>query len=509
MLRFVSRITCLVSLTTLLHASPPDISNLAGCIADVRNANANPPAVQTFDPYVADYHRLISDLQLATPHLPYLYQEAAAKPLIAFLQNLGEQRFLQIFNSAPTDQQSAALQQILPDAALALLIYDTQVTQGVNAFEEVVSDLYNSFLADEYRINRRDPHPIPQPTYGVIPPLVKFGNQNAGPYTWPADTTSQILGLKCAIVSLPPSQLNGGVLAWSALGHETGGHDVTHADKGLLNELAAKIHNAVLAKYHSPALANYWARCVDEASADALGYLNVGPSLGIALIGYFRALGDGKLRTVGSVNDTHPIDLLRGYFGAAIVKRLSFKNAADWSQAILNETEKDNGPLYLVTQSGIYRPFPVPFAEAVDSADLVAQVIIQSKLITLNGHSFQQLEDWKDSDQAIADELIPVIQSGSPEPSNLPEPGLYAAYVVAAATQAGLQAGADLTSVFANMQALLASMHHKDPIWSTVPTPEAQALLDRVANGYEDHQGKHIARYDVPQPEQVEQLAVR
>lgn len=499
MFRFATFATCFVSLITVLHAASPDISNLSNCIDEVRNANANPPVVQTFDPYTSDYNKLITDLKTALPRLPHVYQEAAAKPLINFLKNLGEARFLQIFGSQATDDQSATLQQILPDAALAVLVYDSQASLGVNAFEEVVSDIYDNFLSDESRVNKQKKgRPIHPPTYGVIPPLVKFGNQDSGPYTWTGDSTAQILGMKCAIVSLPPSQLNGGLLAWSSLGHETGGHDITHADKGLLDELAQKIHAAVLAKFHSTDLADYWARCTDEITADALGYLNVGPSLGISLIGYFRALGDGKLRTVGSTSDPHPIDLLRGYFGANVVKRLKFKAAAEWSETIVNETDKDKGDLYFVDDSGNYIPFPVSFADAVASTDEVAKVILGAQLTTLQLHTFKELErGWEDSDQAIVDTLVPILQSGSALPNTLQGPGFYASYVVAAATQAGLQTGANIPDIFINMQTALATMHTENPVWSTTPTEQSVALLER--SGYESHHGKHIVRHGISQ----------
>jgi hypothetical protein len=499
-------LTCFVSLTAFLHAGPPNISNLNQCIDEVREANANPPFVPTFDPYASDYQQLLIDLEAAIPHLPYVYQEAAAKPLIDFLRTMGEARFLQIFNTRATDSLTAALQQIIPDAALSVLVYDSIVSLGVNAFEEVVADLYDCFLSNEKRINKQGGTPIEPPTYGVIPPLVKFGNAEAGPYTWPVDATSQLLGLKCGIVSLPPAQLNGGILAWATLGHETGGHDVTHADAGLLNELGQKVYAAIMARYHSPALASYWAKCIDESSADVCGILNLGPSAGIGLIGYFRALGNGKLRVVGGTNDPHPIDLLRGYLGAGVVKRLNFKAAAAWSQIIFNETKKDNGPLYFVDQNGMRIPFPVAFADAVSSADLVAEVIMRSKLNALQGHSLQEIDDWQDIDQDLVDNLVPCFKNNSPLPANLNGPDFYAAYVVAGATQAGLQGGAALPQIFTQMQIYLASMHFQNPTWSTTPNKSAIALLERVSTGYERHQGQHFVREDIAEPEV---LAVR
>lgn len=487
----------LLSVASFLHADGPDISNLSNCINEVQSANSNVPTVLTFDSYTSNYAQLLADLQTATPNLPHVYQQAAAQPLISFLNNLGQDKYLQIFQGQTTDDQSALLQQIVPDAALAILTYDGTVSQAVNAFQEVVSDLYDGFLSDEQRVSQSGT-PINTPTYGIIPPLVKFGNEDSGPYTWPADATSDALGMGCGVVSLPPSQINGGILAWTALGHETGGHDVTHADKGLLDELASQVQTAVLNAFGSQDLAAYWAKCIDETTADVCGYLNMGPCVGVGLIGYFRALGDGKLRTSGSTDDPHPIDLLRGYLGSNVVKYLGFSGASLWSQTIADETAKDNGPLSFVDQNGNSSDFPVDFNTAVAATDVVAKTILTTKLNTLQGHSLQDIVDWHDQDQAAVDQLVTIYKSGGNLPATLQGPGFYASYVVAAAAQAGLQQGTDLGQTFSTMQSYLAQMHLQNPTWSTAPTTESLAMLEQRWKGSGQSSGKKIAHHDVP-----------
>lgn len=487
-----------LSAASVLQAAIPDISNLNNCILEVRQAAVNPPEVLTFNSYTTQYGLLLSDLQAAKQNLPYVYQEAAAKPLIKFLEDLGESQFLRIFSAAPTDWQTSVLQQIIPDAALAVLSYINAPMQGINAFEEIVSDLYDGFLSDEARVSKRSGRQIDPPTYGIIPPLVKFGNPDAGPYTWPIDATQQILGMGCGIVSLPPAQLNGGLIAWSALGHETGGHDVTHADEGLLDELAKKVYAAVLNKFHSVDLANYWAGCIDESTADVCGYLNMGPSIGIGLVGYFRALGNGKLRTIGYKEDPHPIDLLRGYLAAAVVKRLHFHDAKLWSRIISAETSKDNNRLYLISSSGSYTPFPVSFKQAVASTDVVAQVIMQSKLTALQGHSLQEIQDWTEEDQAIVDKLVTALKLVGHLPRSLHGPGFNAAYVVAAATTAAMQKGSDIPSIFNEMQDFLATMHLQNPTWSKTPTDRSMAFVKHGLKGMGKMIEKHTPHIVIP-----------
>jgi hypothetical protein len=374
---------------------------------------------------------------------------------------------------------------------------------GTNAFQEIVSDLYDSFLSEEVRLGDETGVPIEPPNYGVVAPLVKFGDSDSGPYTWPGDATKQVLGMGCGIVSLPPEQLHGGLLAWSSLGHETGGHDVLHADKGLLDELAQKAYNALLQKFNSRPLATYWANCIDEAASDVCGYLHMGPSLGVGLIGYFRALGNGKLRTVGYKDGPHPIDLLRGYLAAAVAKRLSFKGASAWSQVITAETQKDNGKLYLINAIGLPTAFPVSLSTAIASTEVVAQVIMQSKLTALQKHALRELQDWTDKDQAIVDNLVATLKMDGQLPTSLRGPGFYAAHVVAGATQAALQNSANVSMIFGQMQDFLATMHIDNPTWSQSATDQSLALVDSNTKGRKKKVGKHVPRvafFKLPEP---------
>jgi hypothetical protein len=473
----------ILAIASALHAAP-DISNLNNCINEVRLANATPPAVPTFDQYTRNYRKLLIDLNTVTPTLPYVYQEAAARPLIRYLTNLGELQYLQIFAGISRNPNAAVLKDMIPDASLAILFHNSVNIQGVNAFQEIISDLYNSFISDELRTTSETGVRIDPPTYGIIPPLVKYGNAENGPYTWPGNATSQVLGLRCAIVSLPPAQLKGGLLAWSSLGHETGGHDILHADAGLINELAQKISAALMTRFGSQGLANYWAAVTDEATSDALGYLHLGPSAGIGLVGYFRSLGNGKLRNIGPKNGPHPIDLLRGYLAAAVAKRLNFKDAAAWSQTIYFETAKDNNLLYLVDQRGVYSLFPVSLDQAIASTEVVAEVILTSNLNALQGHSLLKItKGWTDADQDIVNSLVAAINTTGQLPLNVRGPGFYAAHAVSAATEAGLKFGANIPLVFNSMVNFLATMHQENPTWSLKVTTQSQQLVDRAFSG--------------------------
>ena len=145
---------------------------------------------------------------------------------------------------------------------------------------------------------------------------MKWGNPDSGPYTWPADATENF-NLETAIVNLPPSHSRAGILGWAALGHETAGHDILHADQGLFEEITTLVQSALEQQGVKQGLPDYWSSRIDETASDCLGILNMGPMAGIGIIGYFRGLNDAftgvpKLGNEGSANDVHPADILRG-----------------------------------------------------------------------------------------------------------------------------------------------------------------------------------------------------
>ncbi|EOP29563.1 MULTISPECIES: hypothetical protein [Bacillus cereus group] len=87
------------------------------------------------------------------------------------------------------------------------------------------------------------------------------------------------MGLEVAIVSIPPVNAKKGLLAWSCIGHEVGGHDILNADIGLLAELAESVRTDLNEQNLGQVLSNYWASRIDETASDVLGVLNLGISL--------------------------------------------------------------------------------------------------------------------------------------------------------------------------------------------------------------------------------------
>jgi len=432
-------------MSTTAHVVSPSIANMDNCIADVRRALADGdrgPADPT------NFANLRGRLAVLRDTLAPLYRETFYDPYVALLNGLGQNGF----NQALANPNIAPL---LMDAAQAILQNGEGFQKAaLDAFEEVVSDLYDGFLSAEDRTG------VKPPDHGVIPPLVKFSNPDFGPYTFPIEATASLrltggTGLGAAIVSLPPAHARLGLLAWSALGHETGGHDIMSADTGLKAELMRAVRNKLQGAGLSR-LASYWARRIDETASDVLGILNMGPAAGIGLIGFFRGFSSvSKLRSTGPTSDPHPADVLRGFLAAATVKRLSFAGTAAWSDLIHAETHKDVTTIVLEGTT-------VTEAQAAQSADLVAEAIMHTELVSLEHTALLEIQDWRNEDEAIVTQLRDVLTRAAALPATLGE-GIYAAHAVAAAVMAALATGADIPRIFQRMITVLKAMHDANP----------------------------------------------
>jgi hypothetical protein len=428
--------------------SQPDIRNLANCVEDARLAGLDQ------DPGSAaptDFHALRGRLQAVRARFSPLYQQVAFDPFVATLDQLGERDFTRILISDPDGDGTGGL---MLDIAQALLQRGEKFeAKALGAFQEVVSDLYDGFLSAE---DRRGVNP---PDKEVDPPLVKFGNPAFGPYTWPADATKSF-GLRVAVVNLPPANVRRGLLAWPALGHETAGHDILHADDGLLAEVSSAIRTGLAQDNDTTDLAGYWADRIDETASDVFGILNMGPAAGIGLIGFFRGLnaafsGVAKLRSVGPDSDVHPADIVRGFLAAGTVRLLEFGGAADWADVIEGETEKDLATIRLAGKT-------IDPKVAKKSAEIVARVIVTHPMKSLENHSLGEIQNWRDADEGIAQRLSESLTTANPVPTDLPSK-VFAAHMVAAATMAALAQEANIPALFQRMLDLLKQKHDTNP----------------------------------------------
>ncbi|WP_242392775.1 hypothetical protein [Anaeromyxobacter oryzisoli] len=431
-------------------ADRPSLGNLAACIADARAAaleRDDGPA----DP--ADYRSLLARLEKARAKLPPLYRQATGDPFVATLEKLGARGFKDVLGQDP-DRQGIA--RLMLDLAQAVLQNGEGYQElATDAFQEVVSDLYDGFVSAE---DRRGVKP---PDRGVVPPLVKWGSAADGPYTWPVAATASFQ-VQAPIVSLPAPNARAGLLAWSTVAHETAGHDLLAADDGLHDELAKAVREEVAAAKLGRAIADYWADRLDETASDVMGVLNMGPAAAAGLIGYFRALngayaGREVLRNVGPEDDPHPADIARGWLGAETVRLLSFSAAKPWADALAAETDRDLGQVRLGRT-------PVTAAVAKESAAVVARTVVRRKLESLERHALGDIQDWRDADEAIVRDLRQALRAAKPVPARF-APGTYAAHAVAAAVTEALSPKADVPGLTKQMIRALKVMHDANPSW--------------------------------------------
>jgi len=400
---------------------------------------------------------LKKQLQAAKDKLPPNYHDAVYEPFMKLVNELTDSDFKKMSD---------------PNSSLGFAVFDIaqaliQVGSGyqkdaTDAFEEVVSDLYDGFLSAE------DRHNIKLPDYNVLPPLIKWGNPDFGPYTLTSDTTASF-NINCAIVNLPPSNAKGCLVGWGCLAHETAGHDISHADEGLLKEMAKAISNAIKndTKIKNTSvrntLASYWSKRIDETASDIMGILNMGPAASVAIIPYFRSIfaafgNPPLLRSTGPANDEHPADILRVMLGSSVVRLLSFSDHNNWADAILEEGLKD------LTTIVLNKSTQIDQVSAQRSADTIARVIMQTEFKALDGHAIQEIQDWSDDDEKIVGELRKSLKKTITINTKIME-GAYAAHVVAASIYEALLVKQDIAPLFDNMIKLLKKMHNYNPAW--------------------------------------------
>ena len=81
---------------------------------------------------------------------------------------------------------------------------------------------------------------------------------------------------------------------------------------------------------------------------------------------------------------------------------------------------------------------------------------------SLENHAFGQIQNWRDHDEELVDQLRTVLTTANPLPAELTA-GVFAAHLVAAATTTALRQGANIPLLFQRMVDLLKAMNDKNP----------------------------------------------
>ncbi len=365
-----------------------------------------------------DARGLANVARAATAAMPPGYASSYAAPLIDALPTLTGKLEAQM-NAAIAQGQDpgearAETQSLIDTLVGAVRDWSAPDYQApLKRFEAVVSNLYRSFLSKEQRTQ------VSLPLIETVPPLATFApTPDQGPFTLPSDGVKDLIGVSIGVVSLPGSYREHPLL-WPALAHETGGHDVLHADPGLLQELAAGV--ADLPNLPS-GVGRLWSGWMDEAASDVYGLLNVGPAFAISLAAFFSALRasaakrkpklgpiSNQLPVQGNVPlDVHPVDILRIPLAIGVTSQLAALSASaksQWLDALGSLAEEAAGGATTIDVVDVQTGSTVqqlPLDEMSEAAKAVGGFIATAQLTALGGHSVQDIETWDDQDEQAA-----------------------------------------------------------------------------------------------------------
>jgi hypothetical protein len=360
---------------------------------------------------------------------------------------------------------------------------DKAILPQLNRFLAVISDLYVSFL------NRSERTHLQIKLSETLPPLAVFqSSPSSGPFTIPSDMIKTLTGGSIGVVSLPATFANH-PLFFASLSHETGGHDVIHADHGLMQQLREQVY-AVFPDPQDRWQALLWDYWMDEAAADVYGVLNMGPSFGAniaLLLAVFIAQAGGQaskkpgLRNLSGADNTnamdvHPTDLLRLALVQGVVQSLKglSQSTRDSYVAELAELGKFLGKgattIELAGQAAgidgrsmnFEQAYPLAIME--EGARKVGAMIATVKLSALAGHSIQDIETWDDNDENTATKIASRLHSGFSVVSAGDD-----AQLMAGLTLATLQQPARYLAYSKAINDALDDSFANDPIWGPVP----------------------------------------
>lgn len=364
---------------------------------------------------------------------------------------------------------------------------DTGLQPYLRRFLAVISNLYRSFLDGSKRGS------LGIELSETLPPLASFQtNPQNGPYTITCDTVAKLFGADVGVVSLPRTFAVHPLL-YGSLAHETGGHDVIHADLTLLPQLRSQAYD-LFAGPDAHWLGMLWDYWMDEAAADVYGVLNMGPYFGYnlaLLLSVFIAQGLAAGRPSNSNSpptlrcqsgsasdgslDVHPTDILRLALVQGAVEsliRLNVSARQAHSRDLSHLSTLLSAGASQVELSGFVRvrnglstdlQRSVSLDAMQDAARQVGHMIATTPLAALSGHAIQDIETWDDGDENAALAIAGRLVAGTSGVDGLGDD----AQIVAGLTLASLQRPAAYANASLSAAKALDSSYASDPIWST------------------------------------------
>ncbi|HKU09173.1 MAG TPA: hypothetical protein VJR30_24160 [Bradyrhizobium sp.] len=448
------------------------------------------------------------------PFLPLTYQDHFAAPLEARLPNVLSKLDQQVARGErPAEYRAMVLEALYG----AIYQHGYRVTQvearpQLKRFLAVVSNLYRSFIDADKRA-AAGVKPVAE-----LPPLALFQSVSDGPFTIESDLMKEKVGVSIGIVSLPAAYRDHPVL-WTGLAHEVGGHDVVHADAGLIEEMAEKTRK-LLAPVFKPGRnpdtatlnALIWSYWMDEAAADVYGVLNMGPSFAINLAAFlaaYRAKQRGQteagdpfisIDTAELPNgdmDLHPVDVLRFHIAAGAVEGLTGLSPARRRDYVASIEAVADRVAFGVTEIGLRGRVTIDrdkkieinadmkLSDATAAARKVGKMLATGTFARLNNHCIQDVETWDDLDEDIAQEICGKVLAGES--------------IVAAGDDAQLLAGVTLAllqkpelydAATEQLNIALDDSFDRDPIWGATLRGHAMAAVSKRAAAAAESKGK-------------------
>ncbi|MCA9462359.1 MAG: hypothetical protein KC590_09525 [Nitrospira sp.] len=355
---------------------------------------------------------------------------------------------------------------------------DTSLQYPLRQFSAVLSNFYRSFLDARRRAN------VDFPSVAQLPPLAVFLSREPeegifsgefGPFSIPVNQIRSLFGGTVGVIVLPSTYAFHPLL-WSVLAHEVGGHDMLHADKTLLPEmedLAKQCFDSGPGQYllksqklkhgQKELIGQLWSYWIEEAAADVLAVLNVGPSYGFSLAIFMGLLsrhiteylnrlhipyqppslirlssGTPKVTDPEAVQtgsnpnradvDHHPVDILRLYVTLGAIEGLNayspdlIKQYATTLEQLIEICSEGGGDSigvhgWLPVQGEKWRRIDeeLDFGVMRDSARLMGRLIGNTKFQAFNNHSFQDLETWDDHDEETAESIWTILAQNQQE----------------------------------------------------------------------------------------------
>ena len=372
-----------------------------------------------------------------------------------YLGKLGEKQFTQIHHNAESGiSQDKEKWKVIESIADAILQRDgsqpfSEVRlRDLQALQLTVSSLYHQMSTSFLGISQ-------------FPQVARWGKGNEDLYNSHMSFECNDQEVQLDLLTFPAVYRTHGVLAWSTLAHEVGGHSLFRALPGLKEELLKVVEATVKTEFDDTnidVVVEYFKSCVEEITSDILSTLNIGPSGGVALIGYLRSQEQSnKLSCVGRWpergEDVHPIPVLRAYAACKVIEFMG--SGSSWVPLLETEIAKDHAGISKMSfhniQMDLKQAGQIHFASVLFKA--ITAAIATTKLKCLNGKLLLDLIQWKEKDELAVLKVRSALRDGK----NFPGGACFSRHILAAAILESVDSASQLsiTAIFEKMKEYL------------------------------------------------------